>query len=111
MSVLVIPTSATLTDYSERIELDGAIYTFRFRWNVRLASWFVDIFDANDVALVYGRRCVVNSRLTGQQKYKAGMMPGELTAFDTTNRRVDPALLDFGTRVLLFYFDAAEVFA
>lgn len=109
-TTVVIPTSLDLSDYTESVELDGETYELRFRWNHRAECWFCDIADADGTVLVYGRRCVVGSRLIEQHKHLAGMMPGELTAFDTTRRSVDPALTDFGDRVILMYFDA-ESFA
>lgn len=110
MAVLVVPASQDLFDYTERVELDGEKYELRFRWNERAESWFVDIFDAVGTAILYGRRVVVDSRLTGQHKHVDGVMPGEFTAFDTTARREDAGLNELGDRVLLLYFDSTEVF-
>lgn len=108
MSVRSIPLSQTLNDYTESVELDGVFYFLRFRWNVRAECWFLDIADSNQVVLRYGIRCIVDGRLIGQSKHIAGMLPGELIGFDTTHRSLDPALADFGTRVLLLYLEAVE---
>lgn len=110
MTAYEVPVSQDLVDYTERVELDGETYELRFRWNHRAEAWFLDIKDDAGAALVLGRRCVVGGRIIGQHKHVAGIMPGELTAFDTTNRSVDPALTDFGARVLLLYFDEAETY-
>jgi hypothetical protein len=110
VAALEIPLSQTLTDYTERIDLDGVVYEFRFRWNPRAEAWFVDISDADGEPLVFGRKVTVDTLLTQQHKHVDGIAQGQLTAFDTTNRRIDPEQEDFGTRVLLLYFDITETF-
>lgn len=100
--VLVVPTSA-IPDYVERVTLDDVSYVLRFRWNTRGEMWFLDIFDADNNPLVYGRPCLVGNDLIAHLHHVEGMPPGELVPFDTTDRQVDPGLLDFGRRVLLLY--------
>lgn len=109
MTTFAIPTSTELSDYTETIELDGATFTLRFRWNTRMEAWLVDIFDASGAVIVYGRRCTVDSLLVGQLHHLAETPLGEIVTFDTTHRHVDPKLNDFGDRVLLLYFEAAEL--
>jgi len=105
MAVLVIPTSQTLASYRERVQLDGDAYELHIRWNSCAAAWFVDIFDDDGNPLVYGRKCLIDTRLTGQHQHIPNLPPGEITCFDTTQRKERPGLRDFGTRVLALYFD------
>ncbi len=108
MAVTVIPTSQTLASYRERVQLDGEIFQFRFRWNTRIGSWFFDIEDDDGNVLVYARRAVIDWPILRQSQHIEGIPAGFITAFDTTLRDIRPLLDDFGTRVLLGYLDAAE---
>ena len=110
MAVLQIDTSTQLELYTQQTQLDGELYTLTFRYNRRNESWYLDIADPDGNMLVSGRRCIVESRLTGQFKHKEALPPGELTVFDTTLRQAPPTLSDFGTRALLLYFDQTEAF-
>lgn len=110
MSVFTIPTSTTLQDYKLTADLDGVLYELRFRWNERLEAWLLDVYDATGVLLIAGRRCSADGALLAQHKHLAPI-GGELLVFDTTLRRVDPKIDDFGTRVLMLYVDAAELAA
>ena len=106
---VVIPTFQTLASYRERVQLDGERFELLFRWNACAQSWFLDIFDDEGTPIVFGRRCVVDARLTGQHKHRTDIPPGELMAFDTTQRKLDPGLSDFGTRVLMLYHTQQEL--
>lgn len=108
MTVLEVDTSQRLEVYDQQVELDGQVYTLTFRFNRRNNSWYMDIADEDNVHIASGRRCVVNSVLNGQFRYLSTNPPGALTVFDTTGRQAPPELNDFGSRVLLLYFDESE---
>lgn len=107
MTVYEMPLIAGSYDYEIRTTLEGEIYHFRFRWNDRAASWFLDLSDGDGVPLAFGIRITVDVSLLEQYKYKA-IPPGRFFAFDTTLRQTDPTVDDFGTRVLLLYNDSTE---
>jgi len=104
MSVFAVQTSTRLPRYVQRVTLDGGVYSLDFHWNTRLGAWFVDVLDADGEVLVAGRRCVVDNILLGQFEHLE-IPPGILTVFDTSRRLAPPVLDDFGTRVLMLYFD------
>lgn len=110
MAVLKIDTSTALELYTQQTQLDGDLFTLTFRWNRRNLSWYVDIANADGEMIVSGRRCIVESRLTGQFKHLDGIPPGEMTVYDTTLRQAPPDLQDFGTRAIILYFDDSEAF-
>jgi hypothetical protein len=110
MASVVIPTFAD-GYYTFTITLEEKVYRFDIHWNSRMKSWIADILDENDVVLANGMPIHVDSRIIGQLHHIVGMMTGELTAFDTTNRELDAGLNDLGTRVLLMYHEAADVAA
>lgn len=108
MAILKIPTSTTIADYKEEVELDGVTYGFRFRWNQRAAAWFIDISDDEGNVIAYGRRVTANALIVGQLHHLT-LPAGEIVPFDTTLRRTDPGIDDFGSRVILLYLDTDEI--
>ncbi len=68
----------------------------------------MDVFETDGTPIIVGRRCVVGWPLLSSARYRTTVPAGELMAFDTARRQVDPVLEDFGSRVLLLYLDAAE---
>jgi hypothetical protein len=108
MSVyLPLRTDAT-PHYSFEVSLEGATFTFEFRWNSYGEFWVFDLSDSNGDLLLAGRRVTVRTPLLG--RFKDTRMPaGELMAFDTAGGDVDPTLEDLGTRVAMVYLTADDV--
>lgn len=109
MSLLLIPTFPSTPHQSMRVTLDGVTYEIHHRWNHRASLWLLDLYDAARNPLALGRPVVVDAYLIRQFHHIAGVPPGELVAFDTTEREIDPRFDDYGTRVELYYFDKAEL--
>lgn len=118
MSVLKIPTSTELADYTQRTAMDGRDYILRFVFNQRLGRWFMDLSDQDGVSIAAGLRLVTNfpiiRHLTDERR-----PPGELYVIDlsgggeTTDELVtiarDAGLTELGARFELVYFDAEEL--
>lgn len=111
MAVTVVDTSQRLQDYRQRVSLDGVTFELRFRFNTRVRSWYVDVFDEDRNIIVHARRCVINWTLLRQSSHKEGIPAGEFIVIDTTQRDAAPIEDDFGTRVLMTYLDADEIAA
>lgn len=111
MASLVVPTSTTVPAYRERVSLDGTLYQLRFRFNGRINAWILDLYDAEGNPIALARRCSVDTLLLRQRRWVEGIPPGSMLPFDTTLRRRDPVIDDFGDRVLMIYLDEAEVAA
>jgi len=109
MTVFVIPTSTTIPAYRQRVTLDGVTFNLRFRFNGRIGSWLVDFFKEDDTPIVYGRRCVIDWPMFRQHHHLEDSPEGQISVFDTTHRKIDPAIDDFGSRVLMLYFDAETI--
>ena len=105
VDVKIVPGDARFTTQAV---LDGVTYTLQFAWNVRLSSWFMDVLDSQGIEVLQtGLRLVANWPLAA---YTTGRSPpGAFVALDTSGAGADPALLDFGGRVKLKYFTAAEL--
>lgn len=104
---LIIPCRTDLDHYSMQVTLEGVIYTLVFRWNVREASWYMQIQDAQGNALCGGYKIVVGFPIAARSRV-AGKPPGFFWAFDSTGEDRPPAIDELGERVRLVYFTAGE---
>lgn len=103
-----IVDGAPLPFFDLQIVLESITYTLQFRWNVRLAAWFMDVLnEAGDTYLIAGVRIVVGWPLAAYRNKT--VPPGQFIALDTVDGHVDPQLTDFGLRVKLWYLTAAEL--
>jgi hypothetical protein len=105
--LIVLPTRTDSAYYDFSIELDGALYRFDFRWNERAYSWFCSLFDSEDSPIRQGMRVRPGLPLL-MYVSDARKPPGLLLPVDTTGKNTPPGLTELGTRVLIYYFSAAE---
>lgn len=108
MTTLVIPTRTDEARYSIEIDLDQLTYRFDFDWNDRAEAWSFDLYDANNVLLLAGRRVVVGFPLINRFR-DARLPPGDLHAVDTSTANLDPKFADLGDRVKLLYVESADM--
>ncbi len=88
--------------------LDGVQFVLQFDWNARAAAWFMNVLDADRTQLYMGVKIVVDHPLA--KRLRNSLLPaGLLTAHDTSRQRVDPGIDDLGDRVILLYFEAANL--
>jgi hypothetical protein len=102
---LVIPTTGDPYS-SQRIALDGRLYTLSLAWNQYEESWHLSLFDEAEEPIVVGLRIISNWPLLRYYGFDARMPPGELYAHDLTGDGSPPGLDDFGEgkRVELTYY-------
>lgn len=105
MTDLLIPTEPSLTAYRQEVEINSNTYGMRFYWNARAAAWFVDISNDAGEIVIAGRKCNIDVDLIEQYHHKDPMPIGILLPYDTGQRKVNPLIDDFGTRVLLLYIE------
>lgn len=67
----------------------------------------MDLLNADGSSLVVGRRLSVDSSILEQFRHLPIPL-GRLIPWDTTERGIDPALVDLGERVLMRYLDPSE---
>ena len=106
--IVQIPTSQHLAYYTQKTSLDGQTYTLEFRWNAREESWYLNILTDTEETVAMGIKLVVDWSLI-RRVTDVKAPPGVLMAVDTTGSGVDPAFDELGTRVVLLYFDEAEL--
>lgn len=107
---LDIPLSegAPLPNFDFQTSLDGANYTLQIRWNVRWASWYLDVLDEQaQVVQIAGLRLCANWPLAA---YNTGRSPpGSFVLVDSAGEGADPDISSLGVRHKLLYYTAAEL--
>lgn len=90
-----------------RREFDKSFFRFRYRWNERVKSWYLDVANGANVRQVYGIR--LGTGTDKLRSFKARDIPrGTLNVVDSTGEGVQPTLKNFGKTVLLKYVDEPE---
>lgn len=91
---------------SQRLSLDGRVYTLGMAWNESAGGWFFSLLDSEDAPIITGIRVISNWPLLRWRKFDPRCPPGELVAIDETSDGSPPRFADFGLgrRVQLVYF-------
>jgi len=102
---LLVPTFAD-ADYTQRMTLDGRVFTLHFTWNQREEAWYLALLDEADVELLSGIKVIANWALLEWYKYDPRLPDGEFFAHDLTGDGSNPGYDDFGVgkRVELNYY-------
>jgi len=104
MAVFELPVRSDIPAYQFRQELDGSVYTLRFRWSERSCRWIMDIADEQNTDIIVGlpihTERDVKSRFVGE-----GVPPGDFISLDLAGNQRSPDRDTFGTDVKLFYQD------
>lgn len=106
--MIVLPCQPGAARYNFQCDLDGSSFTFSFEFNDRDSGWYMSIADVNQTPLLLGRRIVLNYPLINIYR-AAGLPAGDIVAFDSTGKNIEPDLLDLGDRVALCYIPFAEL--
>lgn len=101
MALLDLFASPGTRNYSYQVELEGRVYTFAFRWNLRASAWFFDLYGEDGTPIALGRRVVADWPWL-RHLVRSDAPPGTLIALDSA-RQGDPGLEDLGARVSLVY--------
>lgn len=103
MATQLIPVRSDMDDWSQVVDLDGATYQLRWRWNVRDEAWVLDVRDGEGANLLTGVAVRVDVPLTGLSQ-RGDLPPGQLFAFDTSGEHKDvDDKEDLGDRVKVIY--------
>lgn len=94
--------------FLETVTLENIILNFRFRWNGRANSWFMDISDSLDDPIVHGVKIVnqweLINRLTDIRLPQGAII---VTPIDGSDDSVDRD--DMIENIKLVYFDESEI--
>lgn len=104
MATLELPVRSDVKAYSFSLELDGLLYTFRFRFNDRTGLWSMDIADSIDNDILNGVSLLINVPLIDVTKTL--LPPGEFILIDETGEDRNPGADDLGNDIKLLYQEA-----
>lgn len=106
---LQIPVLEDSAYQTQRIALDGRLYTLGLAWNQWASFWSISLWDSEDSPIVLGLRVVANWPMLRFYRYDTRTPPGEIIAHDLTGDGSPPGYDDFGIgkRVELTYYSQA----
>lgn len=90
--------------YQVQTTLDQINYNLHIRWNKRIETWFLDIFDTDQNPILYGIACLTNvPGLIGRFVVQGFMQNGDIMIIDVNGRGKDPNYESFGAETGPFY--------
>lgn len=108
MAVEILQLDSEHEYYESEFLLDNESFRMIARYNRRVDSWFLSLYDAEGEPIAVGRRLTVGNLLfpwlVGRNR-----PAGQLLALDTKDNDEDPGQFDLGNRVIVAYLDAAEI--
>ncbi len=108
MSIVVLQLDSQHEYYENEFTLDGEGFRILARYNIRIDSWMINLYQSDGTAIATGRRVTVGNFLfpwlTGRNR-----PAGQLMALDTSDEDSDPGRNDLGERVIIVYLDADEM--
>lgn len=104
MAAIEIRIDPTAPNDDFSATLQGRFYYFRKVYNQREDDWYLSILDENKDPIVSGCKVFVDCPLF-KRSQDARLPPGVVMAIDTSGKRLNPGLNDFGVRVRLYYFE------
>jgi hypothetical protein len=105
MGLLSVPITSDSHDQTFTTELEGVVYTFRFKFNARAERWTMDIADENGSVIVGGVPLVADFPLI-QRFGRASLPPGELVALNLFKTGTEPGEFSFDGNFELMYEEA-----
>lgn len=96
--------------YTFGVDLEDTSYLIEMRWNGRdvPGAWYMSIMEEDGTPIRMGIKVVLGTFL-GRRSVNAKFPPGLLVAIDLTGKGQDATLDDLGTRVVVYYYTAAEI--
>ena len=109
MTTYRVPVFLDTRYFTYTAQFEGESYRLVFGFNERTQSWYLDVADDNDIAIIQGIRVTVDYPLGGRVR-DLRMPPGSfigisLDASDNT----DPLIPDLGRRYRMLYFDEDDL--
>lgn len=90
---------------SVTVQLGGAKYQFKTRYNSRSGVWTFDLYDASQQLMVASVPMVLGQDLL--EPYNFGI--GRIICIDTSRQGIDAGQNDLGNRVKVYWFSEDEV--
>jgi len=107
MAIRELPLDSTISSFTQKMDLDGRPFTFRFRFNDRTDRWGFDISDDAGTVLIAGIPLFVKQLLIDRYQSNPALPQGSLFAINQVNPDDPPTRDNLGTDVLLLYDEVA----
>lgn len=108
MAIYRVPVFLDTRYFTYQVQFEGESYRLVFGFNERTQSWYFDIADDNDIAIIQGIR-LTNDYPIGGRVRDLRMPAGGFIEISLEDDNSDPLLADLGRRCRLLYFDAADI--
>ena len=105
MSFLELPVRSDVKSYEFTIELDGFVFTLRFKFNDRSGQWGMSIADAQNNDILSGIVLLTNIDLVNDV-VKEELPLGRFFLIDESGEDKNPGPDDLGNDVKLIYVEA-----
>lgn len=107
MAYLEIPVRTDIYSYTEKVTLDGVLYTLGFHFNSRKDCWVMDIGDSAGEILLAGIPLMINYPLTRRFiGYIDGLPNGQFMMIDETDQERNAGRDNLGDDIKLIYLEA-----
>ena len=110
MAVEILTLDSTHDYQEQEFQLDGETFRLLARWNERIDSWIISLYESDGTPVAVGRRLTVGNFLF-PWLVTENRPAGQLIAIDTKDEDVDPGHFDLGNRVVVAYLDIEEMAA
>ena len=104
MAIFEIPITNDKPSFTFKVDLDESEYTFQFRWNGRMDSWIIDLYDFEGELLVSGEPFYTETILF-RNIDKPKMPKGVLYAVNNKTEYVNSDRFTIGVDVKLYYVE------
>lgn len=105
-----LPLVPSIPSYRVGTALGGTQYVLDVRWNARDAAWYMDVLAEDETPIRHGIKIVLGA-LLGRRTIDPAFPAGIMIATDLSGSGVDAGLDDLGTRVIVLFYDGAEILA
>lgn len=96
------------SNWKEQIELGGIIFVLEFTWNALNEFWIMDIYNRDEVPIIYGIKIVPNFPLL--RSYSVlGKPAGEIVCQNIVGGNDIIGRFDMSQKFELLYYDEGEL--
>lgn len=104
----VLPLVPSVPNYRVSTTLDERQYVLDIRWNTRAGKWVMDVLTDEAQPIRTGLHLVLGAMyVSSDPRWPAGLF----VAADLSGEGREATLDDMGTRVVVFFYTAAEIAA
>lgn len=108
--LVTVPVGNDFPWYSFFISLSGNQYILRFRYNVRMQRWIMDVADSTDNDVLTSLPLLIARNPTARFSALQPAVPvGTFYVTDDTNQGVEATRYSFGIDHTLYYLDPLAV--